>query len=1601
MQEFIANRYKILSLLGKGGNGEIYKVSDTFSGSELALKILKTAEQNLENEFSILKKLSHPFVCKVYDFGFWKTDTFFTMEILFQKELDFTENISEGIEIALSIAQGLHYVHSNGIVHYDLKPENILFSNKNEPKILDFGFSSTKQIQEKKGSIFYIAPEILKQEKVGKPADFYSFGCLLFKFFTGKTVFEGTSSEVLQSQITQNPKNPQTLNPKISNELSKLILQLLEKEPKNRVQTTSDLVYRLAKLLLQKTTFTFGESKIIGRETEINFLVLKLLKLDSIEQINVFGEEGSGKTKLFEEVKLQVQTQIKLVTFENFTMNSLSKLAGIEAFSDKEINVFFKIKTFLESLASKIIFLFKDFAEELEALFNFLKKANSNLKILVWYETKAPLKQVEGRLELTNFSFELHEKQIFQSLYSSSEKVKKLSDFLFHLTVGNPHKNQLLLNFLWKNRILKITEIGLDFEEKELKSFNFSKLLEQSNLLFWESLLEQEKEAIKLVCTWNLPFTLEKINLLAQLLNQNQLSKTLLEALESKRVVSFASNFYRLQNKSLAEFLKNENLLFECSKELLSSFAKINFSENPEFEAFYSNDVEISLRAARKMVQEKNFEEAERFYKQVLSSKDDTFVASVKIEFANFLLDSGKNAEVIELLKDFPICYENGLAFQREGNYQKAQEIFSELAKNEPSLKVLANLIQIKIYLGNFREAEELCSQILQKESLKEEFVTIYSLAGEISFYQRDFEKAEQFFLKSLELAQKTNDRLKEALVSNSLGSLNDLIGNFEEAEKFYKNAEKFLLEIGDLAHLPLVFNNFGELYRKAGKWDLSEKFHLKSLELKKQMDNPREMAFSLNNLGVLFYFKNDLQTSSDFFEKALAIQEKLQNKVEIASLLSNVGEVSFAIGNYSKAKIFFERAIPIKTELKVFVEVGEVYFFLGEIELKQENFEKSKDYFFHSLEFYNKAEIRSKHSKIYLRLSEIYSQKNVFSEVENFIEKAINIAQKQLQEQETVNGFLAKAKFFLLQNKVEQARKLLEEKILFYEKKISLKVQFLALLYFVEKEKGSILVAQSIKRECVKIDRKYLQLLNKNDKNYTQKPKNEVKMNLSSDRLKALFEISQKINSILDLEKLLTEILNLLVVTLGAEQGLVILISEKGKLEIKASWQLTEIEREFSSTVVKEVIENAKTVFCPNVKDDIRFNRVESISNFQSLSLICTPLYSKNDEKIIGALYVDSRNFDHIFVEEDIEFLNAFANLSVIAIENSKQHKTLLSENESLKKQVTANYKFSKIIGKSQKMIEIFSLMDSVISTPVTVLIEGESGTGKELVAKAIHYNDPLRSKFNFVAVNCGALPETILETELFGHVKGSFTGAVKDKEGLFETANNGTIFLDEIGETSQNMQVKLLRVIQEREITKVGDSKPIKIDVRIICATNKKLEEEVEKGNFREDLFYRINVIRLEMPNLSERIDDIPLLAEYFLKMYKAKMNKKQIEKISDDVIDTLMVHKWKGNIRELENVIERAVVLCNEPEITVKHLPEKIRQLNNPKKSFIINDKEGDFRDIVKKVERDLIIHYLKQAKGSIELASQLSGLPKRTFQRKKKDCNVSTDAIIDTN
>lgn len=485
--------------------------------------------------------------------------------------------------------------------------------------------------------------------------------------------------------------------------------------------------------------------------------------------------------------------------------------------------------------------------------------------------------------------------------------------------------------------------------------------------------------------------------------------------------------------------------------------------------------------------------------------------------------------------------------------------------------------------------------------------------------------------------------------------------------------------------------------------------------------------------------------------------------------------------------------------------------------------------------------------------------------------------------------------------------------------------------------------------------------------------------------KVKILTEISSALSNSLDIEKSLNSILKVLSDSLGMERGTITLVNPKtNELHIEVAYGLTSKEKErgrykIGEGITGKVVESGQPMVIKDIGAEPLFlNRTKSRPDYEDrkFAFLCVPI--KVGNRIIGALSVDHLFSGDISYEEDIKILTIIAAIVGQSVKirelAEKEKQAVVSENLKLKRALKGKHRFGNIVYGSLKMEAILASAMQVAESQATVLIQGESGTGKELIASAIHYGS-LRAEQAFVKVACAALPENLLESELFGYERGAFTGAVERKIGRFEMAQNGTIFLDEIGDLTPATQVKLLRVLQEKELERLGGTQTIKIDVRVICATHRDLTKMVKEKQFREDLYYRINVFPIFIPPLRERKEDIHLLVDHFIHKYN-KENKKKISGINHAALDMLIGYGFPGNVRELENIIERAVVVCQKDLISVSDLPSIIRPLD----SVDVPSKGSTLPEIVESIEKQKITEALEKYKTQRKAAKAL-GLTER--------------------
>lgn len=526
------------------------------------------------------------------------------------------------------------------------------------------------------------------------------------------------------------------------------------------------------------------------------------------------------------------------------------------------------------------------------------------------------------------------------------------------------------------------------------------------------------------------------------------------------------------------------------------------------------------------------------------------------------------------------------------------------------------------------------------------------------------------------------------------------------------------------------------------------------------------------------------------------------------------------------------------------------------------------------------------------------------------------------------------------------------------------------------------------------------------------KQPENIVGLKRELQELSVLLEISSAINSSLDLEQVMQKVMDILRHKMGMERGTLTILDTKTNeifIEVAHGLGKDQIQRgryRLGEGVTGRVVAAGEPIIIPNVgKEPLFLNKTKARGDMEkaNISFICVPI--KLDNKTIGAFSVDRLFEENISLEEDVRLLTIISSMIVQAVRIhqivQKDKERLQSENKRLRLELKNKFRPTNIIGESKRMADVYASIELVSQTPATVILRGESGTGKELVAHAIHYNSD-RAEGPFIKVSCAALPDTLLESELFGYEKGAFTGATANKMGRFELAHGGTLFLDEIGDIPPSTQIKLLRILQEREFERVGGTETLRVNVRLISATNRDLEKMVREGKFREDLYYRLNVVPIFLPPLRERREDIPGLVQHFLEKSNQE-NQKNIKYVSDAAMDYLMNYGWPGNVRELENAITRAIILCKKDTLTPELFPIPSETRSHPAlQSFNPPDPISDLENVsfdgpmpekVENLEKRMIQHALEKSNGNQRQAAKILGLTERILGYKIKKYGIA--------
>lgn len=898
---------------------------------------------------------------------------------------------------------------------------------------------------------------------------------------------------------------------------------------------------------------------------------------------------------------------------------------------------------------------------------------------------------------------------------------------------------------------------------------------------------------------------------------------------------------------------------------------------------------------------------------------------------------------------------------------------------------------KIHYYINEWDQSEEAFKESETMYALAEDhagLAAIYNNLGVLYMFQGDWEKSETHFLKSLALEKDYYNLNGISVCFNNLGGLMDDKGDPSRSLYYLEEALKIQKLLSEPYNITNIYNNIGVTMMDHGEYARAEEALKKSLETAIEFSFFRNTIASLNNLGALAFKQGDWKGSTAYYEQAIKRSEENAFGEGLLRSYNNLGEVYEKSGELNLAYDLYIKGLELLPSVSDDYIKAELHGNLGSVLTKLHKFKEAYRYLMESFDFFKALGARDKIVEGCQNQAYYFILTRNAESADYYISEAQKLATEQQNDfgigwAHYLRALLERKNLGSAKTHLDEAIKLFVASGNHYELSLANYELAEVLLDMQEWEQ-----ALQILKNNKKIIQQYgsIRLLEQNDilmqrisREFSSQMQ-EVKF--EENLLNQFYEITQKLNTITDLDLIIEQSLNSLIEISEADGGILCLHNNS---TLPDAWEY-KLFKNFSpddkdyDTIMNLCVE----VLADNLLEN--FKQPHFAPQYNNILLM--PLSIR--KKTLGVVVLFCKSGSHYFSERIINLLSALSNQIIVIIENIRGA-NLEKTHATIREQLHEGNLYANIIGKSPEMMKIFDIIEKVKDTPTTVLLEGDSGTGKELIARALHYSSNRAGKA-FVAQYCGALPETLLESELFGHVKGSFTGAAYDKKGLFEVADGGTFFLDEIADISQSTQAKLLRFLQEGEVKRVGSTKTEKVNVRVVCATNVPLLDKVNKGDFRLDLYYRLNVIRIVVPPLRNRPGDVPLLAIHFLDKYNKRMVKNVLG-FSSEGMKTLENYEFPGNVRQLENEIERAVTLVEDNTfITPDDFSDEVhRHLEHSRTIDLLSTKKN-LKEAVEELERKMIASCMERYAWNQTQAARELGLSRQGLIKKLQRYNL---------
>ncbi|MGQ9604181.1 MAG: sigma 54-interacting transcriptional regulator [bacterium] len=1640
-------QYRLLRKIGEGGFGEVFEATDP-SGKRYAVKIAKRSvqgsQERLLQQFRCLATSHHRRIVKVYDFdplaehGTMMVTEFFDGEDL--KTYVSRRGAEDLPKIVAMVLDGLRYLHNLGRIHGDMKPQSILVSKRNgylDVRLIDAGFSreSTKGLPRIRGTPLYMAPEIISDGEAEARSDLYSLGITLIEVLTGKVPFEGKPlDEVLATHIDGSIDLSEILCG--SNHIwTDFIVGLTRRNRYERFSDVSGAGLELERIFASPNLFAGNISlaqcsDLVGRCEELNRLSSKLT-LPTEGVIAVDGQPGSGVTRFLCEIaNVALEKGLRVERFScgsgsTFGKSLISKAKQIDpSFTSIESEKKVSGRDYLSDVIRAVecilsdrrihVFLIDD-ADLLDSsdtdLIRFVSgQFSENLIVICGSHGRhdafsSRRHSVFDRIHLRPLNMDETESMV-TSLLSTSNVPARLIESIHSLAKGNPkHIDETV------RHLFGIGSIRFTFSDGSLIVAWDDNIDVPNGVGFlWEAISDLKDEARQLLAAMSVSGTGFSSDEAKQLIGEAWSS--VLDDLRQKGLVKGGCEIGSIEpvyhgNISKIFDLFGKDVVIDVSHRLASIFegqgeagglykAGLIYSAIGQKEAALRRLVE-----AGDMLQDTSRATAYDAYQHALLCTDDDKIRQ----------------ELCEKLGDISLAYDD-----LNGAFKNLS-----MAKQRPSARrKLARILGLK---GDYDQAIGLleeCKSSALSSGDKVEFGRILTDLGYIMVLAARVSEGIYILREAYRVFVSLSMHCDAGRALNRIGIAYDRQSNFPSAIEAYRLSRKHYELGGDYKNAALRSISEALCLRRTMEFGKAKKLIESATKVLDGLRSPHGLAGCHHALAMVLMDLGELHQAAHYAEKALNLNRILGTLVGEVAAGTLLAGIALEQGNWVIARKMLENFLsenynPTKYHRMIILRyLARSATLMGDFEEAIDFTDKSHDLACKVGDEEGKGQalmekaraliakgenrqavetaqeavflLRSSSSPLYAnRVSLLLAEAlmgcgeidRALSEIENARKAFQNLPNSicfgrlnQLQGR----AFLAMGDSTTFWSKLNLATEIFRKSGARYDLARALLEGGKVCL-----EQGNLVKARNYLSESSRIfDNLHIEWMKKE----AMVAMGEVfESQFESNAIAALGRISAALNSSRDITSVLNTAMDLAIEYLGAERGVLFLVDEESRdlspvVQRKMEKQSIEDALDISSSIVERVRSTGECVISSDALSDPRFESSESVYMYNIRGVMAVPL--RVDGRLIGIIYLDSRTAPYELHSTNRTFIEVFANQIALAINNARLFTRLHTDFLDLKVRAGERYSYKNIIGPGARMQEVFRQVEKAARSKISVLLVGESGTGKELIAGLIHQLSPRCDK-PYIIVNLGAIAKDLIESELFG-IEGRVATGVAARVGVFERANGGTIFLDEIGDMPKAMQGKILRVLSEHEFNRVGGAKTIKLDVRVLCATNRDIRAMTREGLFREDLYYRLNGMQIQLPPLRDRIEDLPALVEHFVAKYCAQNGKPHM-RVSSDVLNVLSRYRWPGNVRELEKCLEYAVVIADGDQIGPEHLPREIIE------SLQLEHKIGigfhrDLEKVLKNVERKMIIDALTKTDYVQTKAAALLGIHESTLRKKMK-------------